>query len=212
MNGDGAVLPQRGDVIANYLVGDQIGIGGMGVVFEGTQRSLDRVVAIKVPRPEVASHAAILRRFKTEALASSRVAHRNLVAIFDYGDTDGIPYLVMERVYGVPLGQLVFAGPLGYSQAADIVCQILDGLEAAHAAGIVHCDLKCDNVLVETSRDGTPWCRVIDFGLARCGGDYVHGIGLSGTPQYMAPELIGSTPPTVRSDIYAVGVILYELL
>ena len=158
-----------GEVIGgNYVLGDMLGIGGMGVVHVAVQRSLDRTVAVKLPRPELAHDGHVRRRFRNEALAGSRINHRNIVRVLDFGDQHGMPYLVMEHVAGPRLGQLLEeVGSLPYMAALVLVRQIVAGLEDAHADGIVHADLKCDNVLVETLRDGTAVPRVIDFGFAR---------------------------------------------
>src|SRR5438309_1488307 len=148
-------LQRRGDVIGGYVLGELLGVGGMGVVYAATQRSLDRIVAVKLPRPELASDPAVRQRFRAEAYTSARVNHRNIVRVVDFGDHDGVPYLVMEHVIGVGLGQLASEhGPMSIANATSLVDQILAGLEEAHGNGIVHADVKCDNILVETLRDG----------------------------------------------------------
>lgn len=212
-------LWRRGDLIdQSYVLGPVLGIGGMGVVYAATQCSLGRTVALKLPRPELASDAAACRRFRTEALAGSRIDHRNVVRVLDFGETHGAPYLVMEYVTGPRLGDLVLErGALPLAFAIDLVVQILAGLQDAHASGIVHSDVKCDNILVPIERDGRATPRLIDFGLAR----FVDEPGevcadgkrlVVGTAEYLAPELIRGKAPTFASDVYAAGMLLYELV
>ncbi len=222
MRGERPAIPElerRGTVVGGYALGELLGVGGMGVVYAANQRSLDRTVAVKVPRPELVADAAVRRRFETEAYAGSRINHRNVVRVLDYGDADGVPYLVMEHVCGPRLGHLVFEqGPMSVLRASELIHQLLGGLEDAHANGIIHADVKSDNVLVETLRDGSARPRLIDFGIARFVGDLSPSeppdgeCVVSGTPEYLAPELIRGEPPTFASDLYAVGVILYELI
>ena len=212
-----SVPSRRGDIIGTrYVLGDVLGIGGMGVVYAATQHSLDRTVAIKLPRTELVSDPQVRLRFRNEALASSRINHPNVVRVFDFGDDQGAPYLVMEHIIGPGLGQLVTDhGPMPSAMAARISRQIVAGLEDAHAHGIIHADVKSDNILVETVRDGSLVPRLIDFGIARILNDRVidsNAAMVSGTPEYLAPEVIRGGPPTFASDIYAAGVILYELI
>jgi serine/threonine protein kinase len=210
-------LNRRGESIGpNYVLGDLLGAGGMGVVYAATQRSLDRTVAIKLPRPELVGDAQTLGRFRNEAFAGSRVNHRNVVRVLDFGDNAGAPFLVMEHVVGPRLGQLVIDnGPMPNAMAVDIVRQIVAGLEDAHGRGIIHADVKSDNILVETLRAGTVVPRLIDFGIARFLNEPTlqvdHDV-ISGTPEYLAPEVIRGDAPTFASDVYGAGVILYELV
>jgi serine/threonine protein kinase len=206
---------REGDRIGDtYVLGEVLGRGGMGIVYAA--RSLERRVAIKVPRPELADNPTVRAHFHTEARASSRVAHRNIVRILELGEVGGVPFLVMERVAGQRLGEMVAArGTLPLGLAVHIVGQILGGLSEAHASGVIHADLKSDNVLVEPLRDGSLLPRLIDFGLARFVDNKEPASVarmVSGTPEYLAPEVIGGAPPTMASDLYAVGVILYELV
>ncbi len=205
--------------MGGYVLGELLGVGGMGVVYAANQRSLDRTVAVKLPRPELVGDPAVRRRFETEAHAGSRIDHRNVVRVLDYGDSDGAPYLVMEHVAGPRLGHLVFEqGPMSVARASELIHQLLGGIEDAHANGVIHADIKSDNVLVETLRDGTARPRLIDFGIARFVDDATASEVpdgervVSGTPEYLAPELIRGESPTFVSDVYAVGIILYELI
>jgi tRNA A-37 threonylcarbamoyl transferase component Bud32 len=198
-----------------YVLGDVIGVGGMGIVYSAVQRSLGRRVAIKMPRPDALSQPAVHRRFRTEAFVASRLWHRNIVAVIDYGDSNGVPFLVMEHVQGTLLGRVVAErGPLDVATAFDYVTQLLEALYESHATGIVHADVKSDNVLVEPRHDGTSLTRLFDFGLARSyTEDHEHDRDLIyGTPHYMAPEVARGYPPSPASDLYAAGILLYELL
>jgi len=225
-----------------YVLGDRIGAGGMGAVYRAEQCALARTVAIKLLHDDLARDPRIARRFRAEALAAARLAHPNLVAVLDWGETaDGRPFLVMEYVRGRTLSQLLRDHvELPLPVAIELVGQILAALGEAHAAGVVHADVKSDNVLVEESRDGALRVKLVDFGLARLGrrvddpGDEPDGATddgrgddgrdlepggdagteqlISGTPEYMAPEVIRGDAPTPAADLYAVGVILYEML
>lgn len=206
-----AALELDGD----YVLGDVLGTGGMGIIYSAIQRSLSRRVAIKVPHPELATDPFVSRRFRAEARASGRIDHRNVARVINFGGKDGALFLVMQHVAGVPLERLVNEhGPMDPCIAADLCTQILAALEAAHAANVIHADIKSGNVLVETLQDGTFRAVVIDFGLARfCDEPSLDdACMLSGTPDYLAPELIRGGAPTAASDIYATGVVLYELL
>jgi len=198
----------------NYILGDVLGIGGMGIVYGAVQRSLGRAVAVKMPRTDISARATAHRRFQNEALVASRLWHRNVVSVIDYGLCEGLPFLVLERVHGRLLGRIVRSGgALPPPLAVELVAQVLDALAAAHAAGVVHADIKPDNVFVENHRDVT-FARLFDFGVARlhdAAEDTEPGL-LYGTPEYIAPELIRGHPPTGASDIYAVGAMLFELL
>lgn len=208
-------LQRRGEILAGrYVIGEVLGVGGMGVVYAAVQRSLDRAVAIKVPRPELVASPSVSRKFRNEARAGSRVRHHNVVTALDYGVHGGMPFLVMERVVGVGLAQLVEQGPVPVGLAIDLVADILAGLEQAHVRGVIHGDVKCDNVLVELPPNRSPVPRIIDFGIARFVDDPIDSVDavVSGTPEYLAPELIRGSPTTVASDVYAVGIILYGLI
>jgi serine/threonine protein kinase len=196
-----------------YVLGELIGSGGMGLVFAAEQLCLGRTVAVKLMRAEYAANAYMLRKFHTEAIAGSRLHHPNIVRVIDHGMAlDGAPFLAMELVRGQLLSSLLVAeGSLAPRRAAKLAGQLLAGLATAHDAGIVHADIKTDNILVE---DGdTERVKLIDFGLARLVDDPTpRSLLLSGTPEYLAPELILGELATTASDVYAAGVVLYELL
>lgn len=194
-----------------------IGIGGSGAVFRADQMALGRTVAVKILNEELSADARMISRFRGEAMSASRLNHPNCVSIIDYGAApDGLLYLAMEYVKGPTLTQLlVNETPLEVDRVLDIIAQTLHGIEEAHLAGVVHADLKADNIILDQRRAGVDTVKIVDFGIARL----VTGVrdvnedrSISGTPEYMAPEVISGAPPSFASDIYAVGIILYELL
>ena len=206
-----------GNVVGAYVLGRRLGAGGMGAVFEA-QRSDGRRVAIKVPYNETMFDEYASRRFVDEGIAGSIVDHPNLARIIERGRTDNdIPYLVMDRVRGPRLCRRVNRGALSLRRTVLLIRQLLAALDALHAAGIIHGDVKSDNVLVESARDGSDIVKLIDFGLARVelearSTPASHDELVSGTPDYMAPEVIAGEGWSTASDIYAVGCILYELV
>lgn len=212
-------LRRCGAVIGgSYLLGPILGIGERGVVYAAVQRSRRRAVALKLPRPDLATDPGVREQLRTEALAGSRVHHRNVVPIVDFGEDGGVPYLVMEQVVGRRLGDLVAErGGVPVAMAVRIVGQILAGLQAVHAAGIVHSDVRCGNVLVRAAPGGGSVPRLIGFGLARFVDDpSAGGAGpewlAAGSPEYLAPDLSRGDAPTFASDVYAAGVLLYKLV
>lgn len=210
-----AASSRCGEVVGNnYVLDDVLGIGGMGIVYSAVQQSLGRPVAVKVPRPELAALPGLHARFRREAHVAGRLWHRNIISVIDYGEIEGAPFLVMERVHGLLLGRVVAEhGPFDVPISVDIAAQVLDGLAETHAAGFVHADVKSDNVLVEERREGRAVARLFDFGLAcdqrgnRSGDNVVYG-----TPEYMSPEVIRGDRPGPATDIYGIGVMLYEVL
>lgn len=205
-----------GELIAgSYSLREVIGVGGMGVVYAAVQRSLDRIVALKLPRPELLDDPRVRARLRTEALVSSRIEHRNAVRVVDFGDHMNAPYLVMEHVAGPRLSRVLDEHKrLPVELALGMTRQVVSALEEAHRNGIVHADVKCDNVLVEVRRDGSMTPRLIDWGIAHFVGQHEgdYGLEVTGTPEYLAPEVLQGAPPGYASDVYAVGVMLYELL
>src|SRR6478752_7010209 len=194
-----------------------IGIGGSGAVYKADQMALGRTVAVKILNEELCADPRMTSRFRGEAMSASRLNHPNCVSIIDYGQSpDGLLYLAMEYVKGPTLTQLlVNESPLSVDRVLDLMAQSLAGIEEAHLAGVVHADLKADNIIVDQRRAGIDQVKIVDFGIARL----VTGVrdaaeerSISGTPEYMSPEVISGAQPTFASDIYAVGIILYELL
>jgi serine/threonine protein kinase len=199
--------------IPNLEVLELLGQGGMGVVYKGRQPLLDRLVAIKVLRPDFGTHDAFQGRFLNEARTLAKLMHPYIVTVFDFGKAGDLYYLVMEYVEGATLRQVRIERGLTERDALDFVPQITEALEHAHEAGVVHRDVKPDNVLVD--RRGR--VRLVDFGLASLfgpdAGRTPDDNQVAGTLGYMAPEQFVS-PQTVdhRVDIYATGVVFYEML
>lgn len=195
-----------------YRLIETIGTGGMGVVYRAEQLTLGRTVAIKMLRPEHVGSAERVHRFHLEARAASRLCHRGSVALYDFGITpEGTPYLVMEYVAGQSLSEFIpYRWPVPLGLVVDLGLQIVSAIADAHAAGVIHADIKSDNVLVETRRDGAPRTKIVDYGLARLADEA--GAGTYGTPGYVAPEVACGQAVTVASDIYSIGATLYEML
>ncbi len=191
----------------------------MGTVFEAAHSALARTVAIKVMHPQLAADREHLRRFHQEAIAAGRFSHVNSVAILDYDRTpSGHPFLVMELVRGPSLLHYAHQHrPLPLDQIVELGEQLLWALDAAHAAGVVHADVKSDNVIVQRGETG-PCIKLLDFGLAIVDGAQTErppvdgALQIAGTPDYMAPEIIAGRVPTFASDLYSVGIVLYDLL
>jgi serine/threonine-protein kinase len=198
-----------------YRLQRELGRGGMGVVFLATDTTLDRRVAIKVVHPELAPHESITRRFLAEARTIARLRHPNIVAIHAAGSADGLLYYVMDEVAGESLRQrLNRDGRLGTDEAARITAELASALEAARHAGVVHRDVKPENVLLDEST-GRP--LLADFGIARAvaveAGGSTTGQGVAvGTPAYMSPEQAAGEEIDTRSDLYALGIVAYEML
>jgi serine/threonine protein kinase len=198
-----------------------IGTGAYGRVYRAEQVTLLRDVAIKILDPRLAQDPEFVDQLHAEALITSRLSHPNIVSVIDFGRTDdGLVYIVMELLRGCTLTELnARAWPMPLERIGQILKQILHGLEEAHALGIVHADLKSDNILVEQRASGD-LVKVVDFGIARLldpflprhGGLDVKSGTISGTPEYMAPEVIRGHKPTPSADLYAAGVVLYQLL
>ena len=209
--------PLVGRIIAGkFALRRCVGTGASGSVYQSDQLALGRTVAIKVLRSELARDPRFVSRFHDEATAASRLNHPNTVSVIDYGQTDdGLLYLVMEFLRGPTLTQVLRSEQLRPTRIADIVSQILSGLEEAHDAGVIHADLKADNVVVERRRGDWDLVKVVDFGIARLVGQPTASGAektICGTPEYMAPEVIQGEDPTYASDLYSVGVMIYELL
>src|SRR3954471_5458315 len=208
-----------GRVMADrYHILKRIGEGGMGRVYLGEHVKMNRQCAIKVMSPALVNDAESAARFAREASNGARILHPNVAAGFDYGESAGLVYLVMEYVDGEPLSRLLAReAPFAIERAVDIARQIADGLGAAHELGIVHRDLKPDNILVTRSRSGREIAKVVDFGIAKAmqegAGEALTRTGLViGTPEFMSPEQLLGDPIDARSDLYALGCILHLML
>src|SRR3984893_2190610 len=203
---------QSGSVLANrYEILEQLGVGGMGTVYKARDREVDRLVAIKVIRAELANDSEILSRFKQELILARKLTHKNVIRIFDLGRASGIRFITMEYIEGQDLRSLVKKqGRLTPEQSVTLIQQVCLALDAAHGEGIVHRDLKPQNIMVD------PQGRifVMDFGIARTVG--AEGLtmtgALVGTPEYMSPEQVKGDDVDGRSDIFSLGIIFYELL
>jgi serine/threonine protein kinase/tetratricopeptide (TPR) repeat protein len=205
-------LLQTGDVLGGrYEILQMLGEGGMGAVYKARDRELDRFVALKLIRPELAANPAIVARFKQELLLSHQVTHKNVVRIYDLGDADGVKFITMEFVEGRDLRTLILEKQkFPPEEAVEMIQQVCRALEAAHGVGVIHRDLKPQNVM----RDKAGRILVMDFGMARTlEGDGMTQTGaLVGTMEYMSPEQALAGNLDQRSDLFAVGLILYELL
>jgi|GEM_PF-1524088 len=204
-----------------YEMGNVIGSGGMGTVYRAWQPSMERDVAIKVLHPKLAHEPRAVKRFFREAQSASRLIHPNIVTIYDFGRSkQGHLYIVMELVQGWTLGDLIYyRAPLEPSLAIPIAMQVCDALAEAHKYRLVHRDLKPDNVQL-TLVEGRVLAKVLDFGIARMLRDAdaaaleraISTIEIAGTPAYMSPEQILGKSPDTRSDLYSLGVMLFEML
>ena len=211
---DGAAATDRllGATLGEFEILERIGQGGMGTVYKARQPSLDRLVAVKVLRDELAARPAFVERLYREAQAAARLQHGNVVEVHAVDEAEGRHYIAMEYIDGPSLADLLSRqGPLDSVVAADILTQVCAALVVAHAAGIIHCDVKPSNILLDA--DGT--ARITDFGLARhteseeelaAGGPHL------GTPLYLSPEVADAEPATPRSDLYSLGATFYHLL
>lgn len=199
-----------------YLVERRLGDGGMGQVYVARDERFERPVALKLLHPHVAKTEEGRLRFEREARTLSLVVHPNVVTVHDYGSDDGRLFLVMEYVDGVTLDEVVRKrGRLPPDEAAVTVAQVAEGLAEIHAAGVVHRDIKPQNIVMRELAGGTMLAKVVDFGLARQeegGGDVTAAGDLLGTPYYMAPEQIQGGLIDGRTDQYALAVVLFELL
>jgi hypothetical protein len=211
--------PLIGLVIAGrYRIVECIGRGGMGVVYRVEHTEIGKLLALKLLAGGLARQREVVRRFKREALLASRLSHPNSVQVFDYGVFEGLTYLVMELVSGRDLARIIKSeGALSFDRVGRIVVQVCSSLAEAHGIGIVHRDLKPENILIARAPDGSDFAKVLDFGLAKLREapelNEVTGSGqVVGTPYYMAPEQIHGRPVDGRTDIYALGAVMYEAI
>jgi serine/threonine-protein kinase len=211
----GRVIDRRYRVVA------RLGAGGMGVVYRVEHLHLGKTAAMKVLAPDGAARPEMVRRFRNEAQAVSKLDHPNIVQTFDFGQVDGALYLVMEYINGEDLAALIRReGPWTFARAARLFVQVCSGLVDAHEMGIVHRDLKPENLMVVRRRDGAEHVKVLDFGLAKlreratdpAAAAVSSGGQVIGTPYYMAPEQVRGEPLDARADLYSVGATLYRVL
>jgi serine/threonine protein kinase len=217
--------PQGSGIIGTYLDGRYlvrrlIGEGGMGLVYEAEHVEIGRRVAVKILHSAYTRQAEVVARFRSEARAATRIGHPHIIDVFDSGTTvDGNVYFVMEYLDGTDLANLIHRGPLPVERVVRIAREICQALAAAHKAGIIHRDMKPENVFL-VDRDGAKdFVKVLDFGIAktleaiteRQGRLTTPGMAM-GTPEYMAPEQAAGAPADARADVFAVGAIMYEML
>ncbi|HVL50915.1 MAG TPA: protein kinase [Actinomycetota bacterium] len=192
-----------------YELSGLLGRGGMGEVYDGWDRRLDRPVAVKLLSPQLAEVKDIRLRFETEAQAAASMVHPNVVGVYDTGEQDGTAYIVMERLPGRSLADELAAGPLAQERVRRILRDMLEGLAFAHRKGILHRDIKPSNVLL-TERDTA---KIADFGIAKTAGQNLTQTGqFIGTAAYLSPERLNGLPAGPESDLYSVGVVGYEAL
>ena len=210
-----------GDLLGPYEILGPLGKGGMGEVYRARDNRLGREVALKVLPETAANDTETLARFEREARAVAALNHPNILSIHDTGEHRGIPYAVTELLEGEILSDRLRAGPLAPMRAAEIACQIADGLSAAHARGVIHRDIKPENIFL--THDGR--AKILDFGIARIGpkpGDITsraaaaRGVSsagfVMGTAGYMSPEQVRGKPIDFRTDIFSLGAVFYEML
>lgn len=202
----GSVLGKRYEILA------VLGQGGMGAVYKVRDRAVGGYAALKVIRPEMANHPEVLQRFKQELVLARQVTHKNVIRIHDFGEADGVKFITMDFVEGRDLASLIRErGKLPSEEAVPIIAQVCRALEAAHAEGVVHRDLKPQNIMLDTQGR----VKVMDFGIARStesGGGMTQTGALIGTPEYMSPEQAKGQEVDTRSDLFSLGIIFYELL
>ncbi len=197
---------------ARYRLAERLGSGGMSVVWRGYDELLGRQVAIKVLSPDLADDQFFRDRIRHEATACGQLSHPNVVSVYDYGEAtepDGttVPYLVMELVEGGSLTERLAAGALPWPVALQICAEVAAALAAAHEVGLVHRDISPANILM--SRTGA---KVVDFGIAAVAGAHESKAPVLGTPAYLAPERLNGTPAVPATDVYALGILLYQVL
>jgi hypothetical protein len=202
------------EIAGRYRIDGPLGRGGMAEVAAGTDLRLQRPVAVKFLLPEMAARDDIRRRFEAEACAAASLSDPHAVAVYDTGEHEGVPYIVMERLPGETLADRIAEGPQDPAWVRQVAREVLGALGAAHAAGLVHRDVKPGNILI--TADGH--AKIADFGIAKSvegseGLLDLTGTGqLLGTPAYLPPERLDGGPATPRSDLYSLGVVLHEAL
>lgn len=199
-----------GTILGGYEIIEELGQGGMATVYRGRQISMDREVAIKVMPPQFLNQPTSLDRFKQEASIVARLQHRAIVPVHDYGEHDGIPYIVMRLMDSGSVEELLADGPVPLGKTLQFLDQIAPALDYAHREGVLHRDLKPSNILLDTNDDA----YITDFGIARILTSNTKPLtttGVVGTPSYMSPEQAQGHELDNRSDLYALGVVLFEM-
>ena len=211
--------PQEGSLLGGrYRIGRLLGRGGMGAVYEATQEDLKRRVAVKVLDPALSSDRAHVERFRREALAAAALGHPNIVTVTDFQWPPGeVPFLVMEHLTGQSLGEAIERERhISTVRVAFIASQVLDALAAAHSAGIIHRDIKPDNIFLTSVSGMGDVVKLLDFGVAKVTDEHAAKLtdsgAMVGTPAYMSPEQTRGVPLDARADLYAVGAVMYHAL
>jgi serine/threonine protein kinase len=212
--------PLSGSVFeSKYKVGELIGEGGMGSVYKATHIMMRHVVALKILLPVFGQQLDMIERFRREAESTARLKNPHIIQVLDFGRSeDGIFYLVMEFINGVPLSNHLIDGPLNWQRACRIMSQITDALFVAHENGVVHRDLKPDNIMVTIDDGGKETIKILDFGIAKLSQPQGDGMNITrmgmifGTPSYISPEQGQGKMVTHSADIYAAGVILFKMI
>jgi serine/threonine protein kinase len=200
-----------GNVIGNYKITEKIGEGGMGAVYKGVDLMLEREVAIKVLKPELANQPQVVERFRSEAVTLAKLNHPNIATLFNFVRQADSFFMVLEFVKGTPLDNIIESrGSIGCEHAIPLFCQMLEGIEHAHGFGIIHRDIKPASMMLTDK--GV--LKVLDFGIARALGSarLTRAGHLIGTIEYMSPEQVRGFETDARSDIYSLGMVLYEML
>jgi len=208
--------PRVGTLLAGrYVIEEAIGEGGMATVYRAHHKINDRVVGVKIMSPMLATDPVVRERFRREARSAQKLAHPNIIEIFDQGDTDdGTAFIVMELLQGESLAPVIARGPLDIDRAIHVMIQIARGVARAHDLEVIHRDIKPENIFLVRRDDGSDLVKVLDFGIAKSRQDsrLTNQGELFGTPQYMSPERIMGKDSGEASDIYALGVVFFEML
>ena len=201
---------KTGMIIAErYEIVGKIGTGGMADVYKAMDHKLNRFVAVKVLKPEFREDTTFIKKFRSEAQAAAGLTHPNIVNVFDVGDDGGVYYIVMELIEGITLKEYISKkGKLSIKEATSIAIQVSMGLEAAHSHGIVHRDVKPQNIIIST--DGK--VKVTDFGIARAASSNTISSNVMGSVHYSSPEQVRGGYSDEKSDIYSLGITLYEMV
>jgi tRNA A-37 threonylcarbamoyl transferase component Bud32 len=202
-------------IAGRYLIEEVIGEGGMATVYRATQKLTERPCAVKIMTAALAREAIVRERFRREAKSAQKLAHPNIIEIFDQGDTeDGTAYIVMELLKGKSLSEVIAKGPMPIERAILVMIQISRGIARAHDLGVIHRDLKPENIFLVQIEEGPDLVKLLDFGIALSKQDSrLTGAGeIFGTPQYMAPERITAAEPGPSADLYSLGVVFFEIV